>query len=55
MPPPPTPIYERVCIERGWSPDWLSPPFDLTEFLLDAKAKATAHRVLIAARDAQGG
>jgi hypothetical protein len=47
------PIYRAVAAELGWSPDSLSPPLDLSEFLADAQAKATAHAVLMnaAAKD----
>lgn len=47
------PIYRAVAAELDWSPDLLSPPLDLADFLADAQAKATAHAVLMnaAAKD----
>ena len=48
-----TPIYRAVSADLDWSPDVLSPPFDLADFLVDARAKAAAHVVLMnaAAKD----
>jgi hypothetical protein len=41
-----TPIFESVVRDQGWSPDDLSPPFDLDRFLRKSVLKAQASSIL---------
>ena len=50
-----TPIYDSVVAQTGWSPDLLSPPFDLDDFILNSKSAARAHRTLVRAADRAAG
>ena len=42
-----TPIYDSVVADQGWSPDELSPTFDLDYFLRDSVLKVQVHRRLV--------